>query len=267
MPRTKPPLKIGLSPRFLHKSPLELGFHGKTLLYLEQSIAHWVMAQDALIFMIPSIETGGLIRRSNLSVGDYVDALDGLVLQGGADVSPRTYGQEPLRPEWDGDRLRDQYEIELLRGFIAGGKPVLGICRGAQLINVAFGGTLWQDISAMVPGALPHYEAEKYDENFHEIRVEPGSLLSRLFPGEASYLINSIHHQAIRDLGENLVVEARADPDGTIEAIRWLGASWVLAMQWHPELHASREGLLDCTPVLEEFLREARRRKPGLRSG
>ena len=266
MPRTRPPLKIGLSPRFLYKSPRELGFRGKTLQYLEQSIAHWVMTQDALIFMIPSIETGGLIRRSNLSVGDYVDALDGLVLQGGADVSPRSYGQEPLRPEWEDDRVRDQYEIELLRGFIAGGKPVLGICRGAQLINVAFGGTLWQDIPSLVPGVLTHYDADKYDENFHEVRIEPGSLLSRLYTDQSTYLINSIHHQAVRDLGQDLAVEARGDPDGMVEAIRWEGASWVLGMQWHPEFHPGREGLLDCAPVLEEFLREARRRRLALSS-
>jgi putative glutamine amidotransferase len=257
-------LKIGLSPRFLHQSPLDLGFRGKTLLYLEQSVAHWVMTQDALIFMIPSIETGGLIRRSNLSVADYVGALDGLVLQGGADVSPRAYGEEPLRPEWEGDRVRDQYEIELLRGFIAAGKPVLGICRGLQLINVAFGGTLWQDVGTLVSGALAHYDPEKYDENFHALRIEPGSFLARVFPAATNCVINSIHHQAVRSLGADLVVEASADPDGMIEAIRWRGDSWVLGMQWHPEFHAGREGLLDCTPVLEEFLREARRRRLAL---
>ena len=163
MPYSRPPLKIGLSPRFLHKSPLELGFRGKTLQYLEQSIAHWVMTHGALIFMIPSIETGGLIRRGNLSVEDYVEALDGLVLQGGADVSPRSYGDQPLRPEWQGDILRDRYEMELLAGFVDVGKPVLGICRGAQLINVAYGGTLWQDIPSMVPAALRHHDPELYD--------------------------------------------------------------------------------------------------------
>jgi len=141
---------------------------------------------------------------------------------------------------------------------------VLGICRGLQLINVAFGGKLWQDIGSLVPGALAHYDSDKYDENFHEMLLEPGSLLSRLFPGSSSCLINSIHHQGVRDLGEDLAVEARADPDGMIEAIRWQGDGWVLAMQWHPEFHAGREGLLDCTPVLEEFLREARRRKLAL---
>jgi gamma-glutamyl-gamma-aminobutyrate hydrolase PuuD len=120
---------------------------------------------------------------------------------------------------------------------------------------------LWQDIGSLVPAALSHYDGDKYDENFHEIRLEPGSLLSRLFPGESSCLINSIHHQSVRDVGEGLAVEARADPDGIVEAIRWQGNSWVLGMQWHPEFHSGREGLLDCTPVLEEFLREARRRR------
>jgi putative glutamine amidotransferase len=261
MPHSRPPLKIGLSPRFLHKSPPELGFRGKALQYLEPSVAHWVMSADALIFMIPSTETGGMIRRSNLSAVDYADALDGLVLQGGADVSPRTYGQEPLHPEWEGDRLRDEYEIALLRGFMDRGKPVLGICRGAQLINVALGGTLWQDVNTLVAGVLVHYDAEKYDENFHELRIEEGSALSRLFPSADPFLVNSIHHQAVRELGHELEVEARSDPDGIVEAIRWLGPSYVFGMQWHPEFHAGREGLLDCAPVLEEFLIEARRRR------
>ena len=261
MPRTRPPLKIGLSARFLHRSPVDLGFRGKTLLYLEESIGHWVMSQDALIFMIPSIETGGLIRRSNLSVADYGDALDGLVLQGGADVSPRSYGQEPLDPQWQGDRVRDQYEIELLRGFVAAGKPVLGICRGAQLINVAFGGTLWQDIASGVPGAARHYDPDSYDENLHPVRVEPGSLLERLLPAGGSRMVTSIHHQAVRDLGEGVSVEARSFGDDLVEAVRWNGSGWVLGLQWHPEFHPGREGMLDCTPVLEAFLREARRNR------
>ena len=263
MPHSHPPLKIGLSPRFLHKSPPELGFRGKALQYLELSVAHWVMSGDALIFMIPSTETGGMIRRSKLSAADYADAMDGLVLQGGADVSPRSYGQEPLRPDWEGDRLRDEYEISLLRGFMDRGKPVLGICRGAQLINVALGGTLWQDVSSLVAGSLVHYDAEKYDENFHELRIEEDSVLSRLFPSSDPFLENSIHHQAVRDLGHDLQIEARSDPDGVVEAIRWEGPSYVFGMQWHPEFHDGREGLLDCAPVLEEFLIEALRRRDG----
>ena len=125
------PLKIGLSPRFLHKVPPQLGFRGKTLQYLEQSIAHWLMTANALVFMIPSIEGGGLLRRSSIRIADYVAELDALVLQGGADVSPLTYGEQPLRPEWNGDRIRDMYEIDLLQEFVSAGKPVLGICRSA----------------------------------------------------------------------------------------------------------------------------------------
>mgnify|MGYP001600587135 FL=1 len=106
-----------------------------TLQYLEQSVAHWLMTADALVFMIPSIEGGGLIRRGNIRVADYVAELDGLVLQGGADVNPLTYGETPLKPEWEGDRARDMYEIDLLQEFVSAGKPVLGICRGLQLIN------------------------------------------------------------------------------------------------------------------------------------
>lgn len=95
-------LRIGLSARILHEPPPELGFRGKTLQFLEQSIAHWLLAHDALAFMIPAIAQGADVTRASVSLGDYVRALDGLVLQGGADVSPASYGEEPLRPEWAG---------------------------------------------------------------------------------------------------------------------------------------------------------------------
>lgn len=111
-------LRIGLSPRILHNVPKEMGFKGKTLQYLEQSIAHWVMTGDAMVMMLPSIEQGGIIRRTNLRVLDYAEELDGLLLQGGSDVCPHTYGEQPARPEWNGDRIRDQYEIELIQAFV-----------------------------------------------------------------------------------------------------------------------------------------------------
>ena len=116
------PLKIGLSPRLLHPVPPQMGFRGKTLQYLEQSIAHWLMSAGALVFMIPSIAGGGELRRTDVRVAHYVAELDGLVLQGGADVSPVTYGETASRPDWSGDRVRDMYEIDLLqevRGLLA----------------------------------------------------------------------------------------------------------------------------------------------------
>jgi len=254
------PLKIGLSPRFLHKVPPELGFKGKTLQYLEQSIAHWLMTANALVFMVPSIEGGGLLRRGNIRIADYVEALDGLVLQGGADVSPLTYGETPLRPEWSGDRIRDMYEIDLLQEFVSAGKPVLGICRGLQLINVAFGGTLYQDILHQHGDELEHHDPAAFDRHYHAIAFVAGSGLARLYPALGSARVNSIHHQAVKDLGRGLAVEALSVPDDIVEAIRLRGPNYVVGLQWHPEFHDPADAtLLDGTAILAEFLAAAQR--------
>jgi putative glutamine amidotransferase len=264
-PERNRPLKIGLSPRFLHKVPAELGFKGKKLQYLEQSIAHWLMTADALVFMLPSIEGGGLIRRGNIRIADYVAELDGLVLQGGADVSPLTYGETPLKPEWEGDRIRDMYEIDLLQEFVSAGKPVLGICRGLQLINVAFGGTLYQDIATQrADTKTHHHNPSAFDQHFHHIAFVADSALARLYPGVRSVRVNSIHHQAVKVLGKDLCLEALSAPDDIIEAIRWEGPSYVRGVQWHPEFHdPSDPELLDGQPLLLEFLDQAQRMRLG----
>jgi putative glutamine amidotransferase len=252
-------LRIGLSARLLHTPPAELGFRDKTLQYLEQSIAHWIMAHGALALMIPTLGTDSSISRRGISVSSYVRELDGLVLQGGADVSPRSYGKEPMRADWAGDVVRDRYEMELIHEFMAQGKPVLGICRGAQLLNVAFGGTLYQDIPTLRPDAIRHVDPSLYDRLAHDIRFEPGASLQRLFGGAAGATVNSIHHQAIDRLGGDLVIEAHCADDGIVEAIRWRGSGYALGLQWHPEFHAGFPGLLDCAPIALDFLDAARR--------
>ena len=255
MPVAKKPLKIGLSPRFLHSVPPEFGFKGKTLQYLEQAIARWLMKADALVLMIPSVESDSLLRRGNIHIADYVAALDGLVLQGGADVSPLTYGEQPAKAAWAGDRVRDVYEIDLVRQFIAAGKPVLGICRGLQLINVAFGGSLYQDILEQHAHPAAHYHSDHYDQHFHSISFVEGSGLAARYHGVGAMRVNSIHHQAVRKLGKDLAVEALSIPDEIIEAIRWHGPGYVLGVQWHPEFHDPTDPqLLDGAPLLREFL-------------
>lgn len=248
------PLRIGLSARLLHKPPAEMGFRGKTLQYLEQSIAHWIMGHGALAFMVPTLGFDAEVSRRRVSVHHCVDALDGLVLQGGADVSPTSYGQQPLQPEWTGDPIRDRYEIELIDGFITQGKPVLGICRGAQLINVAFGGSLFQDIPTQQPAALSHVDLQLYDQHRHEIVFEPGSRLAELYAGETGGRVNSIHHQAVDRLGGDLRIEARSAEDGIVEAIRAKGASFVAGVQWHPEFHFQDSALLSGEPLMNDFL-------------
>ena len=166
--------------------------------------------------------------------------------------------EKPLRPEWEGDEIRDRYELSLVRAFHAAGKPVLGICRGAQLINVAFGGTLYQDIPTQLPQSQVHV-TDSYEKHRHEIRFEPGSGLARLYRSVEKPTVTSIHHQSIKTLGRGLRVEAWSEPDGVVEAVRANGKGYVLAVQWHPEFHHPGDAAtLDSAPILEEFLEAAR---------
>jgi gamma-glutamyl-gamma-aminobutyrate hydrolase PuuD len=216
------------------------------------------MAHGALAFMVPTVEAGSGVRRTAISLRDYVRELDGLVLQGGADVSPLSYGQQPRRPHWRGDRVRDLYEIDLLWECVFQRKPVLGICRGAQLINVAFNGSLHQDIAEEVQGAISHVDTAAYDQLHHDVAFEAGGSLSALYGGLAAARVTSIHHQAVKELGDGLRVEARSPADGVVEAIRWDGPSFVLGLQWHPEFHADAAGLLDSSPIMLHFLEQVR---------
>jgi putative glutamine amidotransferase len=233
--------RIGVSPRLFHPEPGARGVHTKLLDYLEHSVAEWLLERGALPFLVPL----------NSRVGEYLGAVDGVLLQGGADISPLAYGEEPRQPEWAGDPLRDRFEIELVQACVAAGKPLLGICRGAQLINVALGGSLHQDI--------PAHRGDGYDAHAHEVRLEPGSGLARLYGETGPRRVVSIHHQAINRLGRDLVVEARSLEDNIVEAIRMKGEKYVSAVQWHPEFHGTREGFLDGRPLADEFLAAVRR--------
>lgn len=256
--------KIGISACFFHADLTRAVFKGMTLQYVEQNMVHWVMQRDALALMIPSPDGDTRRSGSNAHVADYACALDGLVLMGGSDVCPETYGETALRPEWNGDRIRDDYEIALLRAFIAEGKPVLGICRGAQVINVAFGGTLYQDIATQLPAALNHRNWDIYADNCHATSIVAGSGLAALYPasmpGPLLTKTNSVHHQSAKELGRDLVVEAWSEPDRGIEALRWTGPSYVFGVQWHPEFHdRANPSFIDDTPILDDFLAHAQR--------
>ena len=249
-------IKVGISACFFHADATRPIFTGKTLQYVEQSIAHWVMSSGAIAVMIPS--PAGDTQKGDVALADYADWLDALVLEGGSDVSPTSYGETPLQPKWSGDRIRDDYERALLAAFAERGKPVLGICRGLQLMNVAFGGTLLQDIGTQRPGSREHRNAEIYDRNVHPVEFVKGTRLAVIFEGLDGAVVNSVHHQAIKDLAPGFVVEARCPADGMIEAIRRPNGSYMAAVQWHPEFHRAGEGTLDDRPLLDDFVRAAR---------
>lgn len=266
MTTPQPYLRVGISSRLLHPEKGAKGHYGRTRAFLEASIAHWVMSRNALALMIPTISGEGSPHRTAVRIRDFAENLDALVLNCGSDVSPMTYSDIAARPEWEGDRLRDIYELELLHEFMAAGKPVLGVCRGCQLINVAFGGTLYQDIATCVPGSIQHVSDEHHENLHHSITFARDSSLAALYStahgDRRQWQVNSIHHQAIKDLGRGLRVEAVSCADNLIEAVRYDGAPFVLGVQWHPEFHqAGNATLLDCTPILDEFLDHSRRRR------
>jgi len=248
-------LKIGLSACFSHADPGRSLFTNKTLQYVEQSIAHWIMSSGALVVMVPC--PTGETARGDVTLKHYAEWLDGVVMHGGADVWPGSYGEEPLKADWLGDRIRDLYDLAVVEAFEQAGKPIFGVCRGLQLINVAFGGTLYQDIETQHPGALQHRNPSAYDQHVHEVDIVSGSRLARLYPGLTRAKVNSIHHQGIKNLAPGFDIEAWSYPDAVPEAIRrsaGSGRGYIAATQWHPEFR-SREGVtLDDTPLLQDFL-------------
>jgi putative glutamine amidotransferase len=252
------PLRIGVSARLLTHVPPELGFRNKCLQYIEQSLAHWIMEHGAVAFMVPAVAHDSKHAARHLKVEHVVQELDALVLQGGADVAPQTYGQTPIDPRWQGDVVRDRYELALLRTFLAQKKPVLGVCRGAQLLNVAFGGTLYQDIPTQCPAAHAHVDTDLYDQLEHNVTFLQGSQLTDLYPKSSQLRVTSIHHQAVAQLGKGMVVEAVSTLDGLVEAIRWTGDAYARGVQWHPELHHGRDALADSSPIMLDFLQASR---------
>jgi putative glutamine amidotransferase len=251
------PLRIGISASVLPEDRARTVFHGKPLHYVERALARFVGSEGALGYLVPATIVPD-------ETAAYAADLDGLVLSGGVDVAPRHYGEAPLRSEWAGDAARDRYELALVKAMVDADKPVLGICRGHQLLNVAFGGSLYQDVETMVPGAIAHRDEELYDGHSHVIDLVPGGWLANVYGGIHRATVTSVHHQAIKRAGRGVVVEARASADGIIEAIRVDGPAWVRGVQWHPEwTDPSDRTLLDPRPLYRSFIAAARARRDG----
>ena len=186
-----------------------------------------------------ALETAGADVRELSPADPLPDALascDGLLLTGGVDIDPREYGDAERHPTLELDADRDRYELALAREALRHDLPTLAICRGAQVLNVAAGGTLIQDIPSSHPESLDHQQTASKDLLAHPVRVIDGSCLSLLCGAKPpdQIMVNSRHHQAIRDVAPGFVVSATA-PDGIVEAIEKPGAAFCVAVQWHPE--------------------------------
>ena len=167
-------------------------------------------------------------------VDELLGRLDGLLLSGGADLDPGHYGEEPHESVADVNPHRDHFELALSREAVRRDLPLLAICRGHQVLNVAMGGTLVQDIPSQVEGALDHDPKGERWAPAHDVRILPGTRLREIL-GRDRVAVNSFHHQSIKTPGKGLVVSACAVGDDVIEGVELPALRFVVGVQWHPE--------------------------------
>lgn len=187
---------------------------------------------------------------------ELAEDFDGILFAGGEDVDPRFYGEPKKYTSVQVNRVRDEFELALLERALSRRLPILGICRGTQMINVRFGGTLYQDLKSDQALELEHKQAGSRREVTHTVMLtDPGSRLAEAF--QASCRVNSLHHQAIKRLGRGLKVTAHSE-DGLIEAVEAAeDYPFLVAVQWHPEEIADRP---EQRKIFEQFLGKCRER-------
>ncbi|MBC9797347.1 gamma-glutamyl-gamma-aminobutyrate hydrolase family protein [Sinomicrobium weinanense] len=244
-------IRIGITSCFMYPDKERNVFGPKSLNYLENDMVRYVTRKGVLPVLLPDVD--------DLYLNNILSEMDGFVLQGGTDIAPETYGEKPIG-KWKGDAYRDRYELKILDFAIKNSKPVLGICRGFQLMNVYFGGSLYQDTSTQNPEIGPHRSADLYDTVRHPINFVEDTYLANLYKDETDPYVNTVHHQAVKELGKDLEVYALS-ADGLIEAFGYTGepAGKVVGVQWHPEFfHTIKEELIDADKLYEAFLQHTK---------
>lgn len=223
---------IGITCRTRISPPKAEGLNSSTDFLGEKPYVDCIVRAGGTPVLLPSVESDGYVH-------DVLRTLDGVLLPGGDDADPALYGGEPHRKLAVTDDLKGRFEAALARGALEAGVPLFGICGGIQILNVACGGTLHQDIAACTSSTIQHRVVQTESRPCHSIDIVPGSRLHEII-GETRIRVNSTHHQAIAALGDGLVATAHA-PDGIVEAVERPGELFVLAVQFHPERLAAGE--------------------------
>ncbi len=242
-------IKIGVSACFMYPDPNRLVFGQKTLTYFEHDMSRFLSRKGVMPILLPDLPWEELEQ--------YLKEMDGFVFQGGADVSPQSYHEEMIESgRWPGDYHRDQYELKIMDWAFKQHKPILAICRGFQLANVYFGGTLYQDLNLQTKTLVEHRNAQLYDNIFHEVECCAGGLIESIYK-QKKVMVNSVHHQGIKTLGNDLVVDAISSEDQLIEAFHYKNSDqqFLLGVQWHPEFsHTIQDKVVDPQPLFNTFL-------------
>ncbi|MGZ8444256.1 MAG: gamma-glutamyl-gamma-aminobutyrate hydrolase family protein [Candidatus Binatia bacterium] len=211
----------------------EWGGTAEPLYFLAQRYVKAIVNAGAIALILPPAPSSIALRR-------LLARLDGLVLSGGNfDIHPSYYGEKPLAGLGTIKAERSNFELDLTAAALKQDLPLLGICGGAQAINVALGGSLYQDIGAQVADAQEHQQSRKTVKRGHRISIQPRTLLRKIV-GRSHAEVNTTHHQAVKTLGRGLIVNAVAG-DGVVEGIESTRHAFVIGVQWHPELLAPRQ--------------------------
>lgn len=199
------------------------------------------------------------ITRDPELIAQYADMVDGVLFSGGDDVDPTAYGEAQAWNCGDISPMRDAFEMQLLQTLLARHpkKPILGICRGAQVLNVAMGGTLYQDLHSQLPDCIRHQQKQISVYASHRVEIAPDSRLHAIY-GTDEVMVNSFHHQAVKEVGAGLTVSARA-ADGVIEALEKPDHPYFVAVQWHPERLVEREFHPEHKALFSSFVQACRK--------
>lgn len=198
-------------------------------------MVRFVARKGLLPVIIPDLEDDML--------ESMLQSIDGFVMHGGSDVAPESYGEKPIG-EWTGDRYRDIFDMKIINHAFKNNKPILAICRGCQILNVYFGGTLFQDISTQIGTTVKHHDDINYDTIYHDIAFTGKNVLFEMYKDYGTKMhVNSIHHQSVKTVGADMEILGISPLDGVVEAIRHKGVApgKILGIQWHPEFNYKQE--------------------------
>lgn len=206
---------------------------GEPLIVLHERYTRAIEAAGAVPFVLP-------VLPSRKNIRTVIDHLDGLVVSGGNfDIHPKFYGEKPIAALGEIKEDRTEFELGLIALALARDMPILGICGGAQAINVALGGSLYQDIDAQHPQRIEHQQSSVKDRGGHKVVIREKTKLRKIV-GRPKLEVNTTHHQAVKAPGRNLIINATAE-DGIVEGIESAAHRFVLGVQWHPEFLVHRD--------------------------
>lgn len=224
---------IGITPDSATKPPASPGRKAEPFIFLQERYIRAITDAGAIPLVLPATLSGRAIEK-------LLDRLDGIVVSGGAfDIHPRCYGEEAIAGLGSVKDERTEFELELIDLALRRDLAILGICGGAQAINIALGGTLYQDIGSQIPGATEHEKGALKEKGGHQIKICDGTKLRQIVKRD-TIEVNTTHHQSVKKLGKGLIVNATAE-DGVIEGIESQNDSFVLGVQWHPEFLLDRD--------------------------